>query len=314
MQQRWQCFQLGWELFQHVNADTGPLLFDPLLGSISARLRLLRLELDFSRLDALKQQPATKIVAAIPNVKAFLSNQILATSTLQSVYAFSLGFDLGLSVVVHANIVRGLTEELQNVGHVQKSIAEEVDKIDIDPALVKPVLDTLGDAGISAEAFAENIVRLSAQLAEILEKPLSRAKVFVVMPFSEEHRQTYDTIKTAARLTGYFAWRSDDRPQEGQIIDEVFRKGIEEAAIVVVDLTDNRQNVYMELGQAQAQKKPTIIIAKAGTATYFDVSHLETIFFDSQQDLESKLKEQFKKHVPSGASDEDGNLGDARVA
>jgi hypothetical protein len=305
-QQRWQCFQLGWELFQFLNATTGPLLFDPLIGSISARVKLLGLELDCSRLEALKQLPVAEIVAAIPNLKAFFGNQIQATSTLQSVYAFSLGFDLGMSVVVHANIVIGVTGEFQNVEHVQNSIAEEVDKIDIDPELVKPVLQTLGDASISADAFAEKILRLSGQLAEILERPPSHAKVFVVMSFSEANRQTYDTIKNAARLTGYFAWRSDDKVQEGRIIDEVFRKGIAEAAIVVVDLTESRPNVYLELGLAQGQTKNTILLAKAGTVLPFDTNHLETIYFDTQQDLESKLKDHFKKHSEMEASKREG--------
>src|SRR5271165_5761476 len=107
MQQRWQCFQLGWELFQYVNSPTAPVLFDPLVGSISARVRLLGLDLDFPRLEALKQLPPEQIVAGIPLLKGYLGNQILASSTLQSVYAFDLGFDLGLSVIVHTNIVNG---------------------------------------------------------------------------------------------------------------------------------------------------------------------------------------------------------------
>jgi hypothetical protein len=300
--ERWQCFQLGWEVFHHVAGSGEPVLFDPLVGSIKARLRLLGMELDFLQVEAFKGLPLGEKVQVLPSLKAFLVSQIVAVLSPHSANAFCLGFDLALSMVVHINIVMAVAGESDYVESVQKAIAEELDKIDIDPELVRPVLDTLGDANISGDAFTTEIVKLSGQLAQILENPRSREKIFVVMPFSDSSLGTYSTIKTAARLTGYFAWRSDDKPLSGAIIDTVFRKGIEDAAMVIIDLTEGRPNVHIELGLAMANDKPKLLIAASGTVSPFDVGHLETIFFNGQEDLLRQLKDQLRRHALGDAA------------
>jgi hypothetical protein len=78
---------------------------------------------------------------------------------------------------------------------------------------------------------------------------------------------------------GYTVKRADEDADPGMIGDRVV-SDIINAEIVVADLTDLNPNAFYELGIRHSTEKPTIHVAKAGTALPFDnVSH-RTIFVD----------------------------------
>src|SRR5580704_4550158 len=77
----------------------------------------------------------------------------------------------------------------------------------------------------------------------------------------------------------YTVKRADEDADPGMIGDRVV-SDIINAEIVVADLTDLNPNAFYELGIRHSKEKPTIHVAKAGTALPFDnVSH-RTIFVD----------------------------------
>jgi hypothetical protein len=294
MNERWQAFQLGWELFQHLSTTGESFIFNPLLGSIGARLKMLGLVLDFSQLDILKKCPPIEIVQRIPELKSYLGNQLLATAGTQPLVAFYLGFDLGLLIVVHANLTQGVAEPVEKVHH---DLLEELDAVDIDPELLRPTLDKLGDVSITPADFAQLISQAAGDLARLLGNPRGREKVFVVMPFDPSCADTYQVIKISARYAGYLAWRADDKPYEGASIEDVYFKGIQEAAIVVIDLTNSRPNVYYEAGIAIKENKPLLFIAARDTKVQFDLRGREVLYFENHEDLRKKLGSELQKHA-----------------
>jgi hypothetical protein len=75
---------------------------------------------------------------------------------------------------------------------------------------------------------------------------------------------------------------------KGRIVPEITR-GIRQSAFVVADITEERPNVYWELGLATGMEKEVIVVAKAGTTPPFDINDVPVIFWDSFADFEDTL-------------------------
>ncbi|MEO6232389.1 MAG: hypothetical protein ABIP10_19825 [Ferruginibacter sp.] len=65
-----------------------------------------------------------------------------------------------------------------------------------------------------------------------------------------------------------------------------------------MDLSEERPNVYYELGLAQGLHKPVIITAKKGTALPFDVADIPIILWEGQKELKEKLRERISLIAP----------------
>src|ERR1051325_2567043 len=78
---------------------------------------------------------------------------------------------------------------------------------------------------------------------------------------------------------GFIVKRADEDADPGMIGDRVV-SDILHAELVVADLTDLNPNAFYELGIRHSTLKPTIHIAKAGTALPFDTVTHRTIFVD----------------------------------
>jgi hypothetical protein len=135
----------------------------------------------------------------------------------------------------------------------------------------------------------------SASQFAALATVVSSDTVFVIMPFDEKHLDTYDTIRRAVKNSGenFSVERIDERPGAIQINDET-RKAIRTAGLIICDLTEERPNVYYELGFAHGLDKPIICIAHEGTTTHFDVYGIKILFFNSYRILEEKLAKEVR--------------------
>lgn len=86
-------------------------------------------------------------------------------------------------------------------------------------------------------------------------------KCFVLMPFAQEFREVYDTIREAVESAelNFVCERADDIRGAGHIMDSVL-KGIGESEIVIADLTGRNPNVFYEVGIAHMVKKVDKVI------------------------------------------------------
>lgn len=116
--------------------------------------------------------------------------------------------------------------------------------------------------------------------------------VFIIMPMSREIDSLPDTlaaIKRACRAVGMRGSRIDDRANTGQITENI-HSNIRLAEYVVADLTDERPNVYYEVGYANALGKPILLVAKAETNIHFDLQGYRTQRYHNYGELEEGLK------------------------
>lgn len=104
---------------------------------------------------------------------------------------------------------------------------------------------------------------------------------FVMMPFAAPLGNHYASIyDPAIRKAGLRPIRADDDIfATGKIMDQVWR-GIENAKILVAELTSRNPNVFYELGIAHALNKPVVLISSNEGDVPFDVRHIRVIYYD----------------------------------
>lgn len=112
-------------------------------------------------------------------------------------------------------------------------------------------------------------------------RPATRyGECFVIIPYRRRFEPVYRAIEKT--LTGaplhFDCQRAKDISGGGQIMTDVW-KGIEEAEVVIADLTGSNPNVFYELGVAHALRPPdkTILLAQSVQKVPFDVTNYRTI-------------------------------------
>ena len=117
--------------------------------------------------------------------------------------------------------------------------------------------------------------------------------VAVMMSFNKSNKKLpdyYDAMEGAVKSISpnYRCTRIDNTPGSVRIASE-FRSLIHRARCSIVDLTENKQNVYYELGYAHARGATCIITAEEGTEPSFYPREHKIVFYDSAHDLKKKL-------------------------
>jgi len=122
-------------------------------------------------------------------------------------------------------------------------------------------------------------------------------KVFVVMQFSPPYDELYkDVIQPLSEKSGLQAYHAGEVFGPGVILDDIVR-GIEEAKIVIAEITAPNENVFYELGYAHALKKPTILLADRTKKLPFDISGYRCLFYENSIGGKRKVEEALDKHL-----------------
>lgn len=126
--------------------------------------------------------------------------------------------------------------------------------------------------------------------------------VFVAMPFlGDDVQDKYSAIKDECSKLGLQVNRVDENVGSGFIIKEITEL-IEQAEFIIFDLTQERPNVYYELGYAHGvgnEPLDILLIAKEGTKIHFDIAPMRIQFYKTTEHLRSivalSLKEMIRK-------------------
>lgn len=126
----------------------------------------------------------------------------------------------------------------------------------------------------------------------------SSRDVFIVMSFKPiaAYRDVRRAIENACDKHGFKAQRVDQTNDTRRIIPEILR-GIRQCAFVVADVTEERPNVYWEIGLATGMDKEVILVAKTGTQLPFDINDLPVVFWDSFTEFEEELARTIERLV-----------------
>jgi hypothetical protein len=121
---------------------------------------------------------------------------------------------------------------------------------------------------------------------------VKRPKVaFIAMPIDSDDDQIVDVleaIKTAAADCGITAERVDEVESNQRITNRIL-ESIHKAEFVIVDLTNERPNVFFEAGFAHGLGKLPIYVARAGTTIHFDIQDYPIITFRNMKQLKEGL-------------------------
>jgi hypothetical protein len=104
---------------------------------------------------------------------------------------------------------------------------------------------------------------------------------FVMMPFAPPIGLYYQHIYEPAIIrAGLRPIRADnDIFGTGKIMDQVW-SGINNAKVLVAELTKRNPNVFYELGLAHALKKPVVLVSSNEEDVPFDLKHIRVIYYD----------------------------------
>ena len=137
----------------------------------------------------------------------------------------------------------------------------------------------------------------------------STPQAFVVMQFSDAFNALYtDVIKPTCEQFGLTTIRADDIYKSGLIINDIARS-IEEASVIIADVTTDNPNVFYEVGYAHGIKKPTILLSdRTREKLPFDVSGFRTLFYDNTIGGKSDVEARLTKHLENTSPDNSGRV------
>jgi hypothetical protein len=106
---------------------------------------------------------------------------------------------------------------------------------------------------------------------------------FVMMPFAEPLGGYYAVVyQPAIDKAKLKAVRADAEIfGTGKIIDQIWT-GINNARVLVAELTGRNPNVLYELGLAHALRKPVVLVSSNKDDVPFDVQHVRVIYYDTR--------------------------------
>jgi hypothetical protein len=124
-----------------------------------------------------------------------------------------------------------------------------------------------------------------------------RGLVFVIMPFrGQDMTEAYAAIKDECKKLKLHAKRVDENFGSGLVIREITDL-IEQSEFVVCDLTNERPNVYYELGYAHGvgnEAEDILLIAREGTVLHFDIAPLRVQYYSSTESLRGIISSNLK--------------------
>jgi len=102
-------------------------------------------------------------------------------------------------------------------------------------------------------------------------KKLLKPLCFVIMPFELPQSSILweSILKPVIEEAGFSPQRADSVHNVGPIIDDIIHL-LEEAQVVIADITGANPNVMYELGYAHALRKSTIIICSSDSSVKID--------------------------------------------
>lgn len=114
---------------------------------------------------------------------------------------------------------------------------------------------------------------------------MKQQQIFVIQSFEKSSEGVYELIASAAAKAGATSFRADSVQAGANIVDSI-HSAIQSASLLVADISNANPNVMYEVGLAQAQKKPLILIARSSRAIPFDLSGIHVLIYDLVSPLE----------------------------
>jgi hypothetical protein len=191
------------------------------------------------------------------------------------------------------------TGELRNLRHdrsylLQVSVSGQELRFSVDnvPVLVHLLARPLEGRQVGLIAAGNKEVSFSNFTVES-----GRPKAFVVMQFAEPYDTFYrEVICNQADDAGFDVVRIDEKAGPGIIFQDIQRE-IEQAEVVIAEITPPNPNVFYELGYAHALGKPTILLAQREAKLPFDISSFRVVFYNDTIGGKVEVERNLRRHL-----------------
>jgi hypothetical protein len=122
-----------------------------------------------------------------------------------------------------------------------------------------------------------------------------KLSVLVVMPFVNKFRDVYELgIKPACVKAGGDCQRVDEQLFLENILERIYGQ-IEEADVIVAEMTSRNPNVFYEVGYAHGLGKPVILLTRSAKDIPFDLKHYPHVVYAGQiRTLKAELKKKIR--------------------
>ncbi len=213
-----------------------------------------------------------------------------AARSAYSVGEYMSGF--GWRPLVVAGQLQNLRSEQDYVLQVNLSGQELRVLVDEVPVLQHLLSRPLEGRQVGLIAAGSQEVRFSNVVVK-----RERPRAFVAMHFAEPYDTFYrDVIKKRAEDSGFDVFRIDEKVGPGVVFQDIQRE-IEQAEIVIAEITPANPNVFYELGYAHALGKPTILLAQRGAELPFDIRSFRVIFYNDTIGGKSEVERNLESHL-----------------
>lgn len=137
----------------------------------------------------------------------------------------------------------------------------------------------------------------------MIESTAPKPFCFVLMPFSENFNDVYNLgIKPACEEAGFDCERVDQQFFEDRITDKILNQ-IEEADLIIADMSGRNANVFYEVGYAHALGKRPILVISAEDDIPFHLKDYQHIIYDKSITLlKEKLIASIRAHITLASS------------
>lgn len=120
--------------------------------------------------------------------------------------------------------------------------------------------------------------------------PRPQPSIFCAMPFDQKFLDVWEYgIYNPCRDAGCLCERSDHAAFTGDILDWI-KARIQQADLIIADVTTDSPNVFLEIGYAWGLGKPTLLISRERPTDRFDVRNHKCTVYTTIKELEVRLR------------------------
>ena len=149
---------------------------------------------------------------------------------------------------------------------------------------------------VSSQSIPGREIYFTPSVFEVPTQGVDQTLVAVMMPFSAEYKDVYNTIQKACAFHKLDCHRVDDIWEHAILIQDIFSL-IFRSYVVVCDFSGRNPNVFYETGIAHTLGKHVIPITQSSSDVPFDLRHHRYTHYHNNGEGRVKLQQDLQRRL-----------------